>query len=197
MSMEKDYENFVARMGSFDMDIEVVDVPNEDDQLKHYGILGMKWGIRRFQPYPKGKGSRGRYVGDKSKKKASSIDDRLQKAVKDGSATITTDPKTGKRRVKFKNGEEWDIGPSSDFKKSKKQKPSPKDEVKQMTDTELRQKINRLQMEKQYAQLTEKDKTIGVKVANSVLRKIGNKVVDRVIDRTIVEPIDKFIKGKI
>lgn len=49
-----------------------------DYHLSHHGILGMKWGIRRFQPYsvhPRKGGASGKEVGDakKSSKKQSRV----------------------------------------------------------------------------------------------------------------------------
>ena len=80
---------------------------NNSTQLKHHGILGMKWGVRRYQN-------------------------------KDGSLTAA-----GRRRM------EKELGLS---KKQTKQLSKHKS-VKDMSDDELRERIARMNLEKQYLEL--------------------------------------------
>ena len=97
------------------------------DELYHYGILGMKWGVRRFQN-------------------------------KDGSLTSL-----GKSRKKSKSA---DVPTHEDYSNAHNKK-----SVKSMSDAELRARLNRLQMEKNYQTLIGDDNVSkGKKIVNGLLK---------------------------
>ena len=116
--------------------------------IYHFGIKGMKWGIRRYQN-------------------------------KDGSLTAA-----GKKRYSESGGEKKDA--STKTSTSTTEKPStirPKT-VSEMNDSELRERINRLNLEKQYRQLVNdgaSNNTPQVSAGKKFIKDLGNRAINNVL----------------
>lgn len=114
-----------------------------EDFLKHYGILGMKWGIRKERPKSYG-------------------------------VTANNKPK---RSSAFKNNLR------ENFKSHKK-----------MSDAELRQRVNRLILEKQYRELKYSTLSEGKKMAMNILKNSGSRVAEQTITYVLGTAVNDILK---
>lgn len=127
----------------------------ENKELQHHGIPGMKWGIRRYQNKDGSLTAAGKKRYEKelaklkeeqrilnNKKKTQAKIDKLvamRKNIDETKAELGETPKTSKIKEKFTQTKE---------EKASKRK------LKDLSDEELQAKINRIQMEKRYIELT-------------------------------------------
>ena len=132
----------------------------DNNELYHYGVLGMKWGVRRS-------------------------------------------PSQLGHKIRIKRKKKPSEPIHEDYKKAHSKK-----SVSSMSDAELRNRNNRLQMERQYAQLTEK-KSKGKKIVSGLIatagtiaaaegsyktyKRVGNQILDKLGDYAVREIMRKNI----
>jgi hypothetical protein len=164
-----------------------------EEELYHSGVKGMKWGVwneetrQRYEGKdgPEEKVTNKRYFGEKGNKKRSiriPNEETLRK-------TLTQNQKGGKDKPPISSAEKLTkdvqrlnndtsniVGNLSRMKKRKIQKAidaETAEELKGMTDQQLRDKINRMSLERQYSSLKYGDIETGYEKAQDILETVG------------------------
>ena len=142
-------------------------------QLQHYGVKGMRWGVRR----------RGLTAGRVYFEK----DDGTKRTGRAGFI------KEGKTKPKTPT--------SNDFRRAQAAKAKVvkgKNPTKALENDELQALVKRMNLEKQYAELSARDqrKVVGAKFVGDVLSGVAKGQATRLGNQLAAEQIDKLLKKK-
>lgn len=149
---------------------------NNYEELYHYGVVGMKWGVRRDKRV---KDARKKYKEANKeyskayrkytntyfgkKRKDAAYDDMYSKAQKAEQAEKQYKKTKQKVQSELKGKQHEDYTKAHD-----------KTNVRNMSDAELKKRLNRLQMEKQYKKLNPTEVDKGKEYINNVIKTAGS-----------------------
>ena len=155
-----------------------------ENELMHWGIKGMKWGVRRYQNKDGSLTPAGKRRYDKEMAK-------LKEEEKIAKNKLRTQAKLNKLDEKRKEIEALKSG--KPIAKSTKQHSKPS--VKDMSDEELRQTVNRLLMEQQYAKLNPQQVSAGQKFVKKVMNDVVAPAATEVGKNVLKDAMTKAVKN--
>lgn len=155
-----------------------------ENELMHWGIKGMKWGVRRYQNKDGSLTPAGKKRYDKEMAK-------LKEEEKIAKNKLRTQAKLNKLDEKRKEIEALKSG--KPVAKSAKQHSKPS--VKDMSDEELRQTVNRLLMEQQYAKLNPQQVSAGQKFVKKVMNDVVAPAATEVGKNVLKDAMTKAVKN--
>lgn len=163
--MVRDFQPFHLSTEEYNNGREIVDFKSDNDELIHYGILGQKWGVRRYQ-------NKDGTLTNAGKKRYDSEMDKLKKEERILKNKQRTKAKFDNLESKRKEIDELRKKIDDSKKKNVDNDESKKKSYKSMSDEELRAVVNRMQLEQQYKNLSPKQISLGKKFADTVTTNI-------------------------
>lgn len=150
------------------------------DYLAHHGIKGMKWGVRRYQNEDGSLTTAGKkhYSAKEADGKASRKEwaDRFTSpTIKGGKDKPNISPaeKTAKELGKVVDESDRVLDAADRIRRRHKSSDS---DISKMSDDEIRKRINRMNLERQYSDLTYGDTNKGFETVKDVLSIVGSTV---------------------
>ena len=165
-----------------------VKVP-DGDTLTHYGVLGMKWGVRKDRPNSRLPKHATFYNTDKATGATTMVDYNPRKVqvsrVAGGGIQVTGRSQKEVKRV------------SEEIRRQLSNKSEKKSVTSKLnlTDDELRATINRMQLEKTYAQLTATPKQSNA--MQQFMVNTGSQILGNAITNVGTEYLKQFLKVNI